>query len=268
MKVLITGGTGTLGVALASKIKADEVVIFSRNEHNQVKMKKKFPDFTYVIGDVRDYKSIKYASKGAHTIFHLASIKHVSVCEDQPMEALKTNVFGTANVIKAAQKNGCRLVNISTDKAENPSSFYGITKLMAERLIQKYGYMSMRSGNIFGSSGSVIPLFIDQIRKNNAITLTNGNMTRFWILAEDLADVLIKMSYGGTHLPKLKSYTMFQVADAVKELYGDKETEIKEIGAKYGEKMNEFLYGESSSDCLSTYEELIKMFKKWDLSLI
>lgn len=260
MKVLITGGTGTIGRALAEQL--GTAIIFSRNEKNQVEMQREFPNCEYILGDVRDYKAIKEAAKGVNKIYHLAAIKHIDICEKQPLEALKTNVFGTYNVIKAAKKNGCKVVFMSTDKAENPTSVYGATKLLAEIAIERAGFRAVRSGNIFGSSGSVIPFFIKKVREENIIPLTDGSMTRFWILAEDICMALIEGKRGA-----FMSFTMSSIAEAVKKLYGNSETRIIEVGKRAGEKIHETIYGDCSADNISPDYELIEMFKKWDSSL-
>jgi len=258
---LITGGTGTLGRALAKKLQ--NPIIFSRNEANQVEMKRDFPDCEYVIGDVRDYKALREATKGVETIYHLAAIKHITICEDQPFEAIKTNVFGTANVIKAAKKNGCKVVFMSTDKAENPTCVYGATKLIGERMIEKAGFRFIRSGNIFGSSGSVIPYFIKCVKEKNQIPLTDGNMTRFWILADEICDYLINKY----EKPAFNSFTMFQIAEKIKWFYGDENTIITESGIRPGERMHETLNGASSERRVSLDYILETMFEAWDSSL-
>jgi UDP-N-acetylglucosamine 4,6-dehydratase len=262
MKVLITGGTGTLGQAVAKQLEG-EVIIFSQSEQPQVEMKRRYPDYKYIVGNIRDYKAVKEASKGVDTIYHLAAIKHITICERQPDEALKTNVEGTMNVIKAAQKNNCKLIFISTDKAEDPSCFYGMTKLMGEHLIQTSGLdcFVMRSGNIFGSSGSVVPLFIKQIKESNTIQLTDGNMTRFFALAEDIAAALIHC--GGLLYMSIK---MMDLAECIRIIYGDESTKIIETGIRPGEKMNEILNGVSSDYYLSEREHIFKMLTEWEKS--
>lgn len=261
MKTLITGGTGTLGKALAKQL--NNPIIFSRNEHNQVEMQRDFPDCKFIIGDVRDYKALREATKGVGIIYHLAAIKHVTICEQQPFEAIKTNVYGTANVIRAAKKNGCHVHMVSTDKAENPTSFYGTTKLMAEILLKNNGFTFTRSGNIFGSSGSVIPFFIKQIKDQNKITLTDGEMTRFWILADDLAEDLVN-----AREPEFFVTTMNQIAIACMDLYGDSKTEITVVGPRPGERKHELLNGLSSeTEPKITNMELYKIFERWHSSL-
>lgn len=275
-KILITGGTGTLGRELARQL-ADckEVVIFSRNEVAQVEMKRKYPKFKYVMGDVRDDWAVDCVMRGVNYVFHLAAVKSVPICEQQPQEALQTNVIGTLNVVREAIKKGVtRVVNMSTDKAVEPSSFYGLTKAISEKVvlnandISNTEFINIRSGNIFGSSGSVIPFFVKQVKEKNCITLTDGNMTRFFISTEDIAKFLIKaceeFKEGETYAPEnLKSFKMSDVAEVAKELYGNEDTLIKEIGIREGEKMHECLNGISSEEVLGTKEDLTYLFMTW-----
>ena len=276
-KILITGGTGTLGKELVRQLlKSDhnEIVVFSRNEVSQVEMKRGYPDAYYVIGDVRDKWAVECATKGVDVVLHMSAIKHVPLCEKQPQEALETNVLGTLNIIRESIRAGVkRVVNMSTDKAVDPISFYGLTKATTERLslqaneISDTEFISIRSGNIFGSSGSVIPFFVNQVKQNNSITLTDGSMTRFFILVQDLAEYIIKsvdFEAGKIYCPdSMKSFKMATVAEAVKELYGNKDTVIKEIGIRKGEKMHEFLNGVRSDENPGTIEELKELFLKW-----
>lgn len=260
---LITGGTGTLGQALAKQLGTS--IIYSRNEVAQVEMKRKFPEHRYIIGDIRDYKALKEATKGVENVYHLAAIKHITICEQQPLEAIKTNVLGTMNVIRACEKNKVKkLVFMSTDKAENPSCFYGTTKLQGEILVRNSNLVTFiyRGGNIFGSSGSVVPIFIKQIKENNRITLTDGEMTRFFELADDVASSLI-----GNRFHQRKSIKMANLASCIKHKYGNQFTEIKEVGARPGEKLHEVLNGRSSEDCQMNEEEIYKMIEQWETSL-
>jgi UDP-N-acetylglucosamine 4,6-dehydratase/5-epimerase len=269
-KVLITGGTGTVGYELVKQLSekcCNEIIIYSRNEISQVEMKRIFPNCTYIIGDIRDYKALKRAMKGMNYVFHLAAIKHIPLCEKQSLEALKTNVHGTINVIKACLKNNVRkLIYMSTDKAENPSSFYGMTKLMSENLVKNSGlkYSIVRSGNIFGSSGSVVPLFISQVEKSNCITITDGNMTRFFILVQDLVKYLINACEFGINSDLIcDSLKIKDLANAIIFEYGNEKTELKEIGIRPGERMNEFMNGKSSDENLISKEQIVQMLRTW-----
>jgi FlaA1/EpsC-like NDP-sugar epimerase len=269
-RILITGGTGTLGQELARQLtdyNCKEIIIFSRSEVAQVEMKRKLPMLTYVIGDIRDESSIKKACKKVDIVFHFAALKHVGLCEKQPMEAVKTNILGTANVI-----NSCRgrLVFMSTDKAVNPISVYGNTKSIGEGLVLQERGIVIRSGNIFGSSGSVIPLFISQVKNGKPITLTDGEMTRFFITADNLIKFILtttESKSSGIYFPlTMRAFKMRDVAEAVIELYGDASyiefSGIIEGGAKEGERMHESVDGITySNEFLGTRDEFKKMFK-------
>ena len=257
--ILITGGTGTVGQELVRQLGDKDIIVFSRNEVKQVEMSHDFPNVRYVIGDVKEYKTLKDVCKGVDHIYHLAALKHVPVCEKQPREAIKTNVYGTMNVIKAAK---CPITFMSTDKAEDPSCIYGHTKAIAEKLILQSGNMVIRSGNIFGSSGSVIPLFIKQVKEQNKITLTDGEMTRFFITVKDLVGFIIGSPYlsGSVLIPPCRSFSMQDIAEKIISIYGDFYTKIEYIGARNGEKKHEILSGISSLDFLGTENDLNKLF--------
>jgi UDP-N-acetylglucosamine 4,6-dehydratase len=260
-KILITGGTGTLGQEITRQLlksyDPDEIRIFSRSEISQVEMKAKFNDkrLKFVIGDIRDDKAVRVACHHIDLIFHLAALKHVGICEEQPVEALKTNVNGSINIIEAAINDSVeRVINISTDKAVNPNSLYGHTKAIGEKLFtwaNRLGdtqFMNVRSGNIFGSSGSVVPLLIKQITQNNQVVLTDGNMTRFFVSAEDIAAFLILvLSCGfsdlGTFITsKPLSFKLSDLAEILIELHGNFQTTIKFSGARPGEKLHEEIF--------------------------
>jgi UDP-N-acetylglucosamine 4,6-dehydratase/5-epimerase len=276
-RVLVIGGTGTVGQELVKQLidyDCREIRIFSRSEVSQVEMKHKFLIPNYVIGDVRDYKALNKVMKDITYVFYLAAIKHVDICERQPEEALKTNIDGVSNLIKAALKNRTkRVIYLSTDKAINPNNFYGATKLIAEKLIlhaNSYyitNFVGVRSCNVFGSSGSVIPVFINQLKKFNQILLTNGEMTRFFISVQELVKMCLKVCESFEKLDIYsvsgKSFKMRDVAEVCCDLYGDITSVIKEIGLREGERMHEFLNGKSSENCIEGREEIIKMFKQW-----
>jgi UDP-N-acetylglucosamine 4,6-dehydratase/5-epimerase len=245
-RVLITGGTGTLGRELVKQLEAFEckdITVYSRNEVSQVEMKRLYPFVNYVIGDVRDRKVIKRVCRHADFVFHLAAIKHVCTCEKQPMEAVKTNIQGTQNMADACRG---QLISMSTDKAVNPTSVYGYTKAIAEGIVLAAGGINIRSGNIFASSGSVVPLFIAQARRGQTITLTNGLMTRFFIMKEELVKFMLQTTQqrlNGTFWPNdLKAYTMRDIAETIVSLLNSK-SKIVESGACGGEKLHESLDG-------------------------
>jgi len=262
--ILVTGGTGTVGRELVRQLynNGDRIIVYSRNEVAQVEMSRIYPDVEYIIGDVRDYKALKEACKGVEIIYHLAAIKHVPVCEKQPKEAIKTNVYGTMNVVKAANKNGAFVVFMSTDKAEAPTCVYGNTKAIAEKAVigvMKARFRIVRSGNIFGSSGSVIPFFVKKIKEENCLSLTNGDMTRFFISVKDLVENLISVEKKF----KAQSFKMIDVARIAIRLYGDENTKIEYTGIRPGEKMHETLNGDNSLDCLGSEKDLLKLFVDW-----
>jgi len=259
-RILITGGTGTLGLELSRQLMyydCAEIIIFSRNEVAQVEMKRLYPDLTYLIGDIRDEKAIRKACKRVDIVYHLAAIKHVSICENQPMEAVKTNIIGTQNVIDACRG---KLISMSTDKAVNPTSIYGYTKAINEVNVLNNKGINIRSGNIFGSSGSVIPFFINQAKTKNEITLTDGEMTRYFIKVEDLVLFMLKAEQkkSGTYWPEgMFAYRMRDIADEIISRYGNDKTKIIEIGARPGEKKHESLDGvHYSNDCIGNVKEL------------
>ena len=264
-RVLITGGTGSLGQELVRQL-ADfdckEIIVFSRNEVAQVEMKRKYPNVTFVIGDIRDKSAIKRVCVDVDVVFHLAAIKHVPICEKQPMEAVKTNIIVVNNVVNACKG---KLISMSTDKAVNPSCVYGYTKSIGESIVLAYPKgINIRSGNIWGSSGSVVPLFINQVKLKNTITLTNGDMTRFFIAVNDLVSFMLNAGEcykTGTYFPTgMYSFKMRDVAEVIAEKYGDTTTTITEIGARAGEKMHESLDGITySNECVSNKKHISEL---------
>ena len=207
-KILITGGTGSLGNALTQRLLeqgVDTVRIFSRNESKQLEMESKFDDdrLRFLIGDVRDYERLERAVEDIDIVFHAAALKHVPVIEYNPFEAIKTNVLGSQNVINACLKENIeRAICVGTDKAVSPLNTYGATKLLMEKLFvtannylkkerHKTKFIALRYGNVLGSSGSVIPKFIEQIKKKEKITITDPNMARFSISMDEALDFIL-----------------------------------------------------------------------------
>ena len=262
--LLITGGTGSFGNAvlrrfLDSDIK--EIRIFSRDEKKQDDMRHEYqahmPDVAhkikFYIGDVRNKSTLKYAMKGVDYVFHAAALKQVPSCEFFPMEAVKTNVMGTDNTLDAAIDAGVKcVICLSTDKAAYPINAMGITKAIEEKIAVAKSRLSgntkiccTRYGNVMCSRGSVIPLWIDQIRKGNPITLTEPSMTRFIMSLEEAVDlVLFAFEHGKNGdimVQKAPACTMQTQAEAVCELFGGKKENIKVIGIRHGEKMYETL---------------------------
>ena len=262
-KILITGGTGSLGQALTKRLLemgANTIRIFSRNESKQIEMEDNITDdrLRFFIGDVRDFHRLSKAVEGADFVFHTAALKHVPKIEYNPFEAIKTNVVGTQNVIEASLgANVDKVVCVSTDKAVSPLNTYGATKLLAEKLFvsannyldkKKYRtkFFAVRYGNVLGSSSSVIPKFIEQIKANKQVTITDPKMTRFSITMNEALDLILNAipSANGSEIfvPKLRAYNIVDVKNALTELISD--TGEKITGIRTGEKLHETLINE------------------------
>ncbi len=264
-RILITGGTGSLGRALTRRLLdmgAESVRVYSRNENNQIMMQREFqndPRLRFLIGDVRDKDRLVRAMEGAHIVFHAAALKHVPVIEYNPFEAIKTNVIGSQNVIDACHIEKVELaVGIGTDKAVSPLNVYGATKLLMEKLfttasnyvnLEKHPtkFVAIRYGNVLGSSGSVIPMFIEQILSKRKITITHPKMTRFSIMMNEALDFILNSAENAkgseTFVPKLRSYNIVDLRDTLMDLLGNTETEI--IDVRPGEKLHEILINEN-----------------------
>lgn len=258
--LLITGGTGSFGNAVLRRfLDTDiaEIRIFSRDEKKQDDMRKKYNNskLKFYIGDVRDFSSIKNASRGVDYIYHAAALKQVPSCEFHPMEAVKTNVLGTENVLEAAITNEVsRVVCLSTDKAVYPINAMGISKAMMEKVIvaksrnvdsKKTVICGTRYGNVMASRGSVIPLFVDLIRDGKPLTITDPNMTRFMMTLEDAVDLVLYAfthgSNGDIFVQKAPAATIETLAIALKDLLNVPEHPINVIGIRHGEKLYEAL---------------------------
>lgn len=257
-RILITGGTGSWGHELVSQLLEKnplQIVIYSRSELNQVNMQRRFnnPKLRFVIGDIRDYDALKEATRNIDFVFHLAALKHVPICEEQPYEAIKTNIIGVENLINAALENGVsQVIDVSTDKAVDPINVYGITKALGEKLIIQANtlnhdtkFVCIRGGNVLGTNGSVVPYFIDQVKRFNRITLTDGNMTRFFLTLRQAISLLFKAvqnNYGGeTFVMKMPGYSIRNIAEVIKYEVGNADTVIEQIGCRPGEKTHEVL---------------------------
>ncbi len=250
-ETLITGGTGTIGKELAMQltIQGYLVTIFSRNEHNQVVMKYKYPNYKYILGDVRDENALVKACKGKDYVFHLAALKHVDICEKQPIETVKTNINGTMNVISACISQGCKLINITSDKAVRPDNIYGKTKSIAESMINETGFTNIRSGNVLWSSGSVLQVWKKQIEDDNCIKITDDRMTRFFIHPTELCEFIINhMDEQGTFTVPLKSFRIIDVAKEFIKRLGNEKTDMRIKGLRPGERLHEFLGENISSE--------------------
>ncbi len=261
-KILITGGTGSLGKALAKRLlelDADVVRIFSRNENSQITMQSEMDDnrLRYFIGDVRDLPRLIKAMEDVDIVFHAAALKHVPVIEYNPFEAIKTNVLGSQNVIDAClHENVETAICVGTDKAVSPLNTYGATKLLMEKLFvtasnhtnpkrHRTKFIAIRYGNVLGSSGSVVPTLVKQIESGKNITITDPSMT--FIIRS-----LKKGNGGEVFIPKLKAYSLEVLKDAILEvLEKDVKTEI--ISVRPGEKYHESLI--SNEEIRNTFED-------------
>lgn len=256
--LLITGGTGSFGNAVLERFydsDFSEIRIFSRDEKKQDDLRKKYNDkrIKFYIGDVRDYSSVEAAVNGADYIFHAAALKQVPSCEFFPMEAIKTNVIGTENVLDAAIKYKVEnIVVLSTDKAVYPINAMGMSKALMEKvMVAKSRNTSAgiilsgtRYGNVMASRGSVIPLFVEQIKAGKPITITDPEMTRFMMTLEDAVELVMFAFHnakpGDIFVQKAPASTIGVLAEAIKELY-NAGNEIKVIGTRHGEKLYETL---------------------------
>ena len=259
-KILITGGTGSLGNALTSRLlesDVDTIRIYSRNESKQVEMERKFNDerLRFLIGDIRDKERLETALEDIDIVFHAAALKHVPVIEYNPFESIKTNVVGSQNVIDAAIKQDVdKTICISTDKAVSPLNTYGATKLLMEKLFvtannfvnlerHQTKFLAVRYGNVFGSSGSIIPTFLQQIKNGQKITITDSMMTRFSVTMEQALDFILDCTNYGKpseiYIPKLKGYSIEIIIEAFRSLF--KNVEVEKIGVRPGEKFHEVL---------------------------
>ncbi len=256
--LLITGGTGSFGNAVLRRFLHSglaEIRILSRDEKKQDDMRRKYnnPKLKFYIGDVRDYQSVMNAVRGVDFIYHAAALKQVPSCEFHPLEAVKTNVLGTENVLEAAINCGVkRVVCLSTDKAVYPINAMGISKAMMEKVVVAKSRSSSqtvicatRYGNVMASRGSVIPLFIQQVRAGQPITLTDPNMTRFMMTLDDAVDLVLyafeHASPGDIFVQKAPAATIDTLARALTGLLGAPEHPIHIIGTRHGEKLFEGL---------------------------
>jgi UDP-N-acetylglucosamine 4,6-dehydratase len=262
--IFITGGTGTFGHKitdiLLNQYSPNKVIIFSRDEFKQYNMKQiypesKYPNIRYFIGDVRDYERLLTATQNIDVLFHAAAMKQVDTIEYNPLEAIKTNIYGTENVIKAAIQNKIKkVIGVSTDKCVSPVNLYGATKLCLEKLIIHANLMSgkngtifsvLRYGNVINSRGSVVPLFLKQ-KENKCFTITDEKMTRFTLTIDQAINFVLNcasiMIGGEVFVPKLPSYNIVQLAQCI-----EKDAEIKIIGIRPGEKLHEAMISSSES---------------------
>lgn len=269
--VLVTGGTGSFGKKFIETVLRDyhprKIIVFSRDELKQHEMRISgfdHPDLRYFIGDVRDLNRLRRAMQGVDIVVHTAALKQVPACEYNPMEAIKTNVLGSSNVIEAALDTGVsKVMALSTDKAVNPINLYGATKLAAEKLFVQSNayaggkatrYSSVRYGNVVGSRGSVIPVFLKQKNKEK-LTITDERMTRFWITLDQGISFVIRcieqMQGGEVFVPKIPS---MKVVDIAKVIAPD--AELEAIGIRPGEKLHEVLIHEDEARLTIELEDM------------
>ena len=258
-KVLIIGGSGSWGQELTKQLLArfpvEEIVIYSRGEHRQVEMARRFgePRLRFVVGDVRDRDQLRRAAIGVSHVFHLAALKHVPVCERNPDETVKTNVLGTMNAVEVALEAGAeRFVLVSTDKAVDPINVYGVSKSLAEKLVVNANLQSshtvfvcIRGGNVLGTQGSVVPLFREQLVRANEITITDRAMTRYLMRLEEAIGLIFAAAAsakgGEVFVMKMPSARVIDIAEVMISHFGNSKTRIRDIGIRPGEKLHEAL---------------------------
>ncbi len=273
-KVLVTGGTGSYGQAVVRQLLREdpkEVRVYSRGENAQVEMARDFADprLNFYIGDVRDHERLMEAMRGMDVVFHLAALKHVPVGEQHIWEFVQTNVGGTRAVIEAAKANSIPLaVFISSDKAADPMNNYGYTKAIAEKMFIAANthsphtkFVCIRSGNLTGSHGSVVPLFREQIKRHNKVTVTDRRMTRFLEIPAGLAAFVLRAAAEGKggeiFIPKMAAVDIGTLTDVMVKNLGDAKTKVEHIGVRPGEKFHEVLV---SQDELGRIIEFPKHF--------
>jgi UDP-N-acetylglucosamine 4,6-dehydratase len=282
--VLVTGGTGSFGQKLVETLlqrhQPRKVVVFSRDEQKQYEMRQRFPEHAceavrFFLGDVRDRERLYRALDGVDVVIHAAALKQVDACEYNPMEAVRTNILGAANLIDAAiDRNVARVVAVSTDKAVNPVNLYGATKLTADKLfIAANNYSGahgtrfgvVRYGNVVGSRGSVVPLFLNR-RRTGTVPVTDPRMTRFWLTLEQGVEfvlrALTRMQGGEIFVPKIPSMNIMDLARALAPDCG-----IEVVGARPGEKTHEVLISEDDARHTLEYGDhfvIVPAFHEWD----
>jgi UDP-N-acetylglucosamine 4,6-dehydratase/5-epimerase len=274
--VLVTGGTGSFGKAFVEKAlasKARKVIVFSRDEQKHYQLERQLTDkrVRFFVGDIRDRDRLQTALRDVDVVVHAAAMKHVPICEYNPIEAVQTNVNGARNLIEAAMANGVeRVIGLSTDKAVSPANLYGATKLCMEKLLiaanayagdRRTRFSVVRYGNVMGSAGSVIPLFRNQMKKGH-LTITDARMTRFWIeMSEAVALVLrgLELMQGGEiFIPKLPTTDIETLAEAVAP-----GTPRTVVGIRPGEKLHETLISAEEARRTSDVEDLLVIWPEF-----
>lgn len=244
MKIVITGGTGSLGNFLADKLKDHELIIMSRDEYKQTLMKEKYPNIEYVIGDVRNKDICRKILKDCDSVIHCAAMKRIEVCEANISESIKTNILGAENVAEISQEFGINAIAISTDKAVMPVNIYGMCKAIQERIFTSKGFNIARYGNVIGSRGSVFWIFKRQSEKRKQLTVTNPKMTRFMLHLDGAFELIMKAlkskAEGKIFVKSSSASTVIDIAKSFSD-------SIKIIGHKSGEKIDEILITEEES---------------------
>lgn len=256
--ILLAGGSGSWGNELTRQLllrEPKQIIIFSRGEILQIGMERKFNNklVKYIIGDVRDQRAVDDVVSGVDYIFHLAALKHVPTCENQVFEAIQTNIIGANNVIEAAIRHKVKkFIDVSTDKAVDPINTYGLTKAIGEKLTISANcqtlnteFICIRSGNVLGTNGSVVPFIIDQIKTTNTAKVMDDKMTRFFITFQQAISLLLyaaEVGIGGeTYVMNMPSFYIKDLVELLVEFYGDEDTKIEILGAREGEKTHEVL---------------------------
>jgi FlaA1/EpsC-like NDP-sugar epimerase len=280
--ILITGGTGSFGNRVARhllELNPAQIRIFSRDEKKQWEMQRRWPQFRYIIGDVRDAGRLDEAMSGVQYVFHAAALKQVPSCESYPLEAIKTNILGTQNICTTARAAGVKtVVALSTDKAVKPVNAMGTSKAMMEKLVcsqNQFGgsttFCCVRYGNVMGSRGSVIPLFLRQIQENVPLTLTVPHMTRFLMTLDQSVDLVfhaMTMAQGGEiFVRKAPACTVQTLAEAMRRKYSPQGTNhpIQEVGIRPGEKIHEILVNEYELQRVSESETYFTIHPEYRL---
>jgi len=272
-KILITGGSGSWGNEITRQLLRDynpeQIIIYSRGEQMQVTMDRRFkshPKLKFVIGNVQDLETLKEACRGVHYIFHLAALKHVPICEDNPWQSIKTNIIGTENVVKAAIANEVELVlDCSSDKACNPVNTYGLGKAMGEKIMiqanhrtNKTKFVCTRAGNAMGTRGSIIPFFFFFMERGKEIPITDNRMTRYFMTIEEAIGLVFKAMEncrgGEIFVMNMDACKVIDLANAmIEEL--DSASQLIETGIRPGEKLNESLISEHEALATIVFDE-------------
>jgi len=258
--VMVTGGVGSIGSVLTEMIfkhyKPKQLRILDNNEcglFNSIRKYENYQNIRFLLGDIRDSNRVKWALRGVDTVFHAAALKHVALNEYSPFESVKTNVLGTQNLLEASLVNKVdTFINISTDKAANPTSTMGASKLLAERLTvganyfkgnSKTVFASVRFGNVLNSSGSVLPIWLDQLEKGEPLTITEKNMVRYFMTTEEAVELIFKaadLAKGGEiFILKMPALKITDLAETLLEIFNRPKTQVKFIGKRSGEKLYE-----------------------------